>query len=164
MLGDVHNLTSPNQSLVMQPAGLTNLANDVITEDCHFRTAHVQLTFKLAQNMAQVAFSNARQQGVNSEYGFRAMFKAKEALSTVTAVLDHIYKYKGKPYLKPHPNTPLPPRLSCATEDSAKLYDHLKLDYDPWHRCQMGGHQSHPMKAFYAEYVMYLCQNFPLLI
>ena len=84
------------------------------------------------------------------------MFKLREALPTVTAVLDDIYNYKGKPSLKPHPSQRSSPLLSCVTENSAKIYDYLKLDYDPWSKCQVGGPDSTPLQAFYAEGTAYI--------
>ena len=84
------------------------------------------------------------------------MFKQRETLPTVTAVLDNIYNYRGKLYLKPHPGRLSSPLLSCVTEKSVKLYDHLKLDYDPWKKCQVGGPGSTPLQAFYAEGTAYI--------
>ena len=90
------------------------------------------------------------------------MFKGDEAQDAVVTILDHIYYLKGMKNLKPHPDWFSTPRLSCVTEDSAKLYGSLNLGYDPWHRCLVGGSRSSPIQAFYAENTVYtfLCPAF----
>ena len=90
------------------------------------------------------------------------MFKNEAALPTVTAVLEYIYHSKGIAGLRPRPGTPSPPRLSCATEESAQIYKHLNLGYDPWQKCLAGGPDSGPVQAFYAEGTAYifLCPAF----
>ena len=132
------------------------MTDNFLTENCGFSTFRVRALYNEAKKLTKPALVDALKHGVNSEYGFEAMFKLEEALPTVKAVLDDIYNYKGKPSLKPHPSQRSSPLLSCVTEKSAKIYDYLKLDYDPWSKCQMGGSDSTPLQAFYAEGTAYI--------
>ena len=93
------------------------------------------------------------------------MFKGEEAEDAVVTLLDHISYLIGKRNLKPHLERLSPPHLSCATEDSAQLYEYLNLGYDPWQRCLVGGPHSTPIQAFYAENTVYtfLCPAFFIL-
>ena len=77
-------------------------------------------------------------------------------------MLDHIYYLIGKRNLKPRLDRLTPPRLACLTEGSAWLYGFLNLGYDPWQRCLVGGPDSTPIQAFYAENTVYtfLCPAF----
>ena len=112
--------------------------------------------------LAHSALTDAQLYGVSSGFGFKAMFKEDKAQQAVVAILDHIYYFRGKTRLRPRPGTISSPRLSCVTEDSAKLYNYLNLGYDPWHRCLVGGPRSTPIQAFYAEGTIYtfLCPAF----
>ena len=116
----------------------------------------IRALFNEANKLTKLTLIDALSHGVDSEYGFKAMLKEREALPTITEVLDHIYNYKGKPYLKPHPGQLSSPLLSCVTENSAKIYHHLGLGYDPWRKCQVGGRGSTPLQAFYAEGTTYI--------
>ena len=157
MISDPQNPTSLNPSLRNSSDLIkTGLADNSLTENCGFSTFRVRGLFNGANKLTKAALVNALKYNVDSEYGFEAMFKEKEALPTVKAVLDDIYNYKGKPYLKPHPDQLSSPLLSCVSEKSAKIYDHLKLDYDPWRKCQVGGPDSTPLQAFYAEGTAYI--------
>ena len=131
-------------------------------ENCGDRTSRIYQRVDQVKWLAQAAFSNARLYGVDSGFGFKAMFKKDEAREAVKAILDHIFYSRGKINLKPHPNTLSFPRLSCVTEESARLYGYLDLDYDPWQRCLVGGPRSTPIQAFYAEDTIYtfLCPAF----
>lgn len=112
--------------------------------------------------LAGSTLNNARLYGVDSVFGFEAMFKKNEAQAAVVAVLDHIHCFRGKTNLKPRPHTRSSPRLSCVTENSARFYNYLNLGYDPWQRCLVGGPRSTPIQAFYAEGTIYtfLCPAF----
>ncbi len=100
--------------------------------------------------------------GIDSPYGFRAMFKSDDAKKAVQAILEGITWYRGRRGLKPNPGMPAQPRLACVTEDTAKLYASLDLGYDPWQRCLAGTPRKTPIAAFYAEGTVYtfLCPAF----
>ena len=134
----------------------TGSTDNSFTENCGFSTFRVRALFNEANKLTKAALVDANKYAVRSAYGFKAMFKEREALPTVTAVLDDIYNYKGKPNLQPHPGQRSSPVFSCVTERSAKIYDYLKLDYDPWRKCQAGGPDSTPLHAFYAEGTAYI--------
>lgn len=100
--------------------------------------------------------------GVDSPYGFRAMFKSDDAKIAVQAILEGVTWYRGRRGLKPNPDVPSQPRLACVTEDTAELYASLDLGYDPWQRCLAGSPRKSPPPAFYAEGTVYtfLCPAF----
>ncbi len=164
MVGDLRNLANPNQPLNIRPGQFNNLTtlDSFIAENCADRMIHISQRLDQIRWMAQVTLANARLYGVHSEFGFTAMFKQDEARQTVVTILDHIYQSRGKKKLRPRPDILSSPRLSCVTEESAKLYAYLHLDYDPWHRCLVGGPRSTPIPAFYAEGTIYtfLCPAF----
>lgn len=134
----------------------TGLIDNSFTENCGFSTVRVRALFNAANKLTKAALFDAKKHGVNSEYGFVAMFKMTEALPTVTAVLDDIYNYKGKSFLRPNPDRLSSPLFACATEKAATIYRNLKLDYDPWRKCQTGGPDSTPLQAFYADGTAYI--------
>lgn len=115
-----------------------------------------------ARALARMALVDAHSNGVDSIFGFKAMFKEDEVQEAVVTILDHIYYLIGKRNLKPRLDRLTPPRLACVTEDSARHYGFLNLGYDPWHRCLVGGPHSTPIQAFYAENTVYtfLCPAF----
>ena len=115
-----------------------------------------------ARALARLALVDAQSNGVDSTFGFKAMFKGDEAQDAVVTILDHVYYLIGKRNLNPRPDRLTPPRLACVTEDSARLYAFLNLGYDPWHRCLVGGPHSTPIQAFYAKNTVYtfLCPAF----
>ena len=157
MISDSQNPTSLNHSLGNSSESIkTDLNDNSITENCGLSTFRVRALFNEANKLTKGALFDATKYGVNSEYGFEAMFKMREALPTVAAVLDDIYNYKGKPHLKPRPGQLSSPIFSCVSQNSAKIYDYLKLDYDPWTKCQTGGPDSTPLQAFYAEGTAYI--------
>lgn len=164
MVGNLPYSTSPNQSVNIDPGELNSLTNTnpFIAENCGDKTSDIYERVDQAKILARSALADARLYGVDSDFGFKAMFKEDEAQEAVMAVLNHIYYLKGKTKLKPRPDTLSTPRLSCVTEDSSKLYDYLNLGYDPWHRCLVGGPRSAPIQAFYAENTVYtfLCPAF----
>ncbi|CAD6569867.1 MAG: hypothetical protein ASARMPREDX12_003114 [Alectoria sarmentosa] len=131
------NSTSLDQSLNTGLGELTNQTNinHIIAENCGDRTFDVYERVAQIQMLAESALDNARLYGVNSRFGFKAMFKMNEAQAAVVAMLDHICSFRGKANLRPRPDTLSSPRVSCVTEDSVKLYDYLNLGYDPWQRC-----------------------------
>lgn len=133
-----------------------------IAENCGDRTFDIHERVDQTKLLAQSALANARLYGVDSDFGFKAMFKNDEVREAVVAILDHIYYFKGKMKLRPRPDTFSSPRISCVTEGSAELYGYLNLGYDPWHRCLVGGFRSTPIQAFYAEGTIYtfLCPAF----
>ena len=136
--------------------------NYLIAEYCGGRALRIQEVVDQTKWLARAAFADARLYGVDSYHGFKAMFKENEAQEAVMAILDYIYFSRGKKNLQPRPDILSSPRLSCVTEDSARLYSHLNLDYDPWHRCLVAGPRSTPIQAFYAEGTIYtfLCPAF----
>ena len=69
----------------------TGLTYNSFTENCGFSMFRVHAMFNAANKLTKAALIDAKKHGVNSEYGFAAMFKMTEALPTVTAVLDDIY-------------------------------------------------------------------------
>lgn len=164
MVGDLRHSASLNQSLRIDPGELNNLTSMkfLIAENCGDRIFRVDERVAQTRWMANVALANARLYGVDSTYGFKAMFKSNDARKVVMAILDHIYYSRGKMSLKPRPDTLSSPRVACVTEESAKLYSYLNLDYDPWHRCLVGGPRSTPIPIFYAENTIYtfLCPAF----
>ena len=151
------NSTSLDQSLNTGLGELTNQTNinHIIAENCGDRTFDVYERVAQIQMLAESALDNARLYGVNSRFGFKAMFKMNEAQAAVVAMLDHICSFRGKANLRPRPDTLSSPRVSCVTEDSVKLYDYLNLGYDPWQRCLVGGPRSTPIQGFYAEETIY---------
>lgn len=100
--------------------------------------------------------------GMSSRHGFKAMFKDGSAQPAVDAILQGIYYYRFKTNLKPEPNEPKGPRLSCISPDSAQIYQNLDLGYDPWQRCEGGFPEEDAIPAFYAEGTAYifLCPAF----
>lgn len=164
MVGTPRNPTTFNQSHNTGAVELDNLTNTnyFIAENCDVRTFAVHERVGQLKQLALSALANARLYGVESSFGFQAMFKTDEAQETVVAILDHIVYFRGKTKLKPRPDAFSSPRLSCVTEDSAKLYAYLELGYDPWHRCLTGSPRSTPIQAFYAEGTTYtfLCPAF----
>ena len=155
MSADLLNLTSLNQSFISGEQNSLNDINNLFVENCRDRTLYINDRLQNSKRLAQAALFNAKMWGVHSEFGFRALFKRNEARDAVTAILDHIYFSTGKTNLRPRPDTLSSPRFSCVTQESAKIYDYLDLNYDPWVRCQ--GKQ-----AFYAEDTSYifLCPAF----
>lgn len=164
IVGSLRNPTIPNQSLNTNIGELNSLTNIdyFIAENCGDRTFDIHERVDQIKMLAQPALADARLYGVDSDFGFRAIFKTDEAQESVMAILDHIYYLRGKAKLRPRPDTISNPRISCVTEDSAILYDYLNLGYDPWHRCLVGGSRSTPIQAFYAEGTIYtfLCPAF----
>ena len=164
MFGESRNPVTPNQSLIIDSDEQNNLTdvNYLIAEYCGGRALRIQELVDQTKWLARAAFADARLYGVDSHHGFKAMFKENEAQEAVMAILDYIYFSRGKKNLQPRPDILSSPRLSCVTEDSARLYSHLNLDYDPWHRCLVAGPRSTPIQAFYAEGTIYtfLCPAF----
>ena len=164
MAGGLRKLANLNQSLDLEHGELndTTEVNYFIAENCGDMNPRIHERIDQIKWLAISARSDARLYGVDSQFGFEAMFKEELAIDTVVAILDHIYYSKGKTNLRPRPHALSSPRLSCATEDSANLYRYLDLDYDPWHRCLVGGPRSTPLQAFYAEGTTYtfLCPAF----
>ena len=163
MVGLLKNSTNLDQSLNTASGELRGLTttNDFIVENCGDRTFDIHDRVAQTKGLAKLALADARD-GTASDFGFTAMFKKDKAQETVVTILDHIYNFRGKANLRPRPATISSPRLSCVTEDSAKLYDYLNLAYDPWHRCLVAGPRSSPTQAFYAEDTIYtfLCPAF----
>ena len=155
MISGPQNQNSLKESLT-NSSELIRTGDSSVTENCGYSTFRVRTLFNEANKLVRVALIDAKKYDVDSEYGFEAMFKQREALPTVAAVLDDIYNYKGKPNLKPYPDRLSSPLLSCVTEKSAEIYGHLKLDYDPWRKCQVGGPDSTPLQAFYAKGTAYI--------
>lgn len=139
----------------MSPAELTNLAkmDSLIAENCGDQTYAIHERVAQTRWMTASALANARTYGIDSDYGFKAMFKEDEAEEAVVTILNHIYSFSGKTNLRPRPGTLSSPRLSCVTEDSAMIYSYLKLGYDPWHRCLVGGPRSTPMRTYSPDIV-----------
>lgn len=164
MLGPLSNSTNLNQSLNIGPGEPTNLANlnYLNAEHCGDKIYAIHERVAQIRWMTASALANARLYGIDSDFGFMAMFKTDEAEKAVVTILDHIYRLSGKAKLRPSPDTLSTPRLSCVTEDSARIYGYLRLGYDPWHRCLVGGPRSTPTQAFYAEGTIYtfLCPAF----
>lgn len=159
MFADPLSLTIVNQSLIINSGEQNNRTAipNFVVENCHDKTLDIYDRLYQSKRQAQAALFNAHTWGVESEFGFGAMFKRNETRSAVTTILDHIYYSKGKPNLKPHPDTFSSPRLSCVTQESARIYHYLNLEYDPWYRCV-----SESRQAFYAEGTSYifLCPAF----
>ena len=167
MAGELRRSADLNQSLGFEH-GKLNSSIDIdylITEYCYDIHPRIHETIDGVKWLVLISLSNARLYGVDSDYGFKAMFKENFATEAVVTILDHIYQFKGKKNLRPHPRTLSTPRLSCVTEKSAKLYHYLGLDYDLWHRCLEGGPGGTPLQAFYAEGTIYifLCPAFFVL-
>ena len=134
----------------------------LIPENCGDKFWDISHVVDQARALARLALVDAHSNGVDSTFGFKAMFKEDEAQKAVVTMLDHIYYLIGKRNLKPRLDRLTPPRLACVTEGSAWLYGFLDLGYDPWHRCLVGGPHSTPVQAFYAENTVYtfLCPAF----
>lgn len=100
--------------------------------------------------------------GDAGEHGFRAMFKSDDATKTVISILSHMYTMHGLFGLQPARESLLRPRFACADMSSSKKYEYLKLDYDPWLRCNAAAFHTPPIHAFYAEGTAYifLCKSF----
>ncbi|CAF9926686.1 MAG: hypothetical protein ALECFALPRED_003503, partial [Alectoria fallacina] len=60
-------------------------------ENCGDRTFDVYERVAQIKMLAESALENARLHGVDSRFGFKAMFKKDEAQAAVVAILDHIY-------------------------------------------------------------------------
>ncbi|KAF6221076.1 hypothetical protein HO133_002757 [Letharia lupina] len=162
IIAPINSLHTPsmvglNQSLNAGPGEVANLTNinHFIVENCGDRTFDIYETVAQTRMLAKSALADARLEGTDSDFGYQAMFKEDEAQKAVVSILDHIYNSRGKANLRPRPDTFSSPRLSCVTEDSAKLYGYLNLGYDPWHRCLVGGPRSTPIHAFYADGTIY---------
>ena len=157
MVDSLGNSTSLNPSLLNN----STESDYHIPENCGDRTLRVHQIVDQIKILAWSSLSDAQQYGVNSEFGFSAMFKEDEAQDAVVTMLDHIYYFKGKMNLRPRPVLFSAPRFSCVTEDSADIYRSLNLGYDPWHRC-LAGSRSTPIQAFYAVGTTYtfLCPAF----
>ena len=164
MASELRNLAVLNQSLDLKHVELNDSTdvNYLITENCAGIEPRIRERVDRMKWLALTAQSDARLHGVDSHFGFEAMFKEDLTIEAVVAILDHIYYFKGKPNLRPRPHSLSSPRLSCVTEESATLYRYLDLEYDPWHRCLVGGPRSTPIQAFYAEGTLYifLCPAF----
>ena len=136
----------------------------LVPENCGDKVWDISDLVGQARALARLALADGFH-GIDSIFGFKAMFKGEEAEDPVLTLLDHISYLIGKRNLKPHLDRLSPPHLTCATEDSANLYKYLNLGYDPWQRCLVGGPHSTPIQAFYAEDTVYtfLCPAFFIL-
>ncbi|KAL6719819.1 hypothetical protein ACLMJK_001740 [Lecanora helva] len=115
----------------------------------------------IAQAAAQLAKEDVIR-GVESPFGFKALFKVSFAVFQVSSILEAIYKYSKKPDLKPSPGKGLSPRFVCATPNSVVYYAYLDLRYDPWRKCQQSRSSGRPSQAFWADGTAYIfiCPTF----
>ena len=165
MFGEPGISTNLSQSLDIGSGELSNLTNTnyFIAENCGVtETFAIHTRVDQTKLLALSACDNALLYGLDSNFGFEAMFKNDEAQDAVVAILDHISHFRGKTKLRPRPGILSSPRLSCVTEDSAEKYVYLNLGYDPWHRCLVDGPGSTPIQAFYATGTQYIfiCRAF----
>ena len=94
--------------------------------------------------------------GVNSPYGYRALFKQHENRVPILNVVTSMLAAEGIKGKEPNPEIAVRPFMVCAQEDSQKTFPYLKDD--PWQLCQAS-----PKKyAMYAEdsTLVFLCPSF----
>lgn len=157
-----YNLSSYSSTLnVFFPANVTD-AKPILVEQCGDETSEIQHVYELARVAANAAKADAVY-GLQSPFGFRAMFKSDSAKYLLSIYLKAIYDSSGSIGLKPDPRRVAPPRLACVQRNSAAVYRRLQLDYDPWIRCsQRQPSDQAPRQAFYAFGTAYifLCPDF----
>ena len=133
--------------------GFNNLIIENCEDDAQIHGVNEAITATKAATLSALTDSKL---GINSPYGFRAMFKSNEATEAVSAILEGMTWYRGRRGLNPNPSTLAQPRLACVTEDTAEIYASLHLGYDPWQRCLVGTPRRTPIAAFYAEGTAYI--------
>ena len=99
------------------------------------------------------------QDGVQSPYGFRAIFKADTFLTILQDRLKAMCLGEGVLGLFPSPGVETSPRYACVKRDTARKHRDLPLDFDPWVRCQVAGNQ---VPSFWGPGTAYifLCDSF----
>lgn len=164
MVDNLRNLTNLTQAFNANPDVLNILtnANYLIAENCSDRAFGIHEIVEGIKILARSALVDAQLSRVDSDSGFKTIFKEDKAQQAVVAILGHIYYFRGKRKLRPRPDALSSPRLSCVTKDSVELYGHLNMDFDSSHRCLVGGPRFKPIQAFYAEGKIYtfLCPAF----
>lgn len=94
--------------------------------------------------------------GVDSQHGFKALFKDGALKTYVRGVLRSIASAQPLKGLKPNPSVPSTPHFACVTPSTMSQYNFLETD--PWYYCN---HQSGAL-AFYEGQTSYifLCSRF----
>ncbi len=121
----------------------------------------VERAFFVAQAAAVLAKYDASR-GMQSPFGFKALFKSQSAIHPVTGKLDNIYQYSSMKGLRPNRKGPTSPRFVCVTQDTAAYYQDLHLRFDLWQRCLRLQPGPRPSQAFYADGTAYIfiCPSF----
>lgn len=121
----------------------------------------VERAFFVAQAAAVLAKYDASR-GMQSPFGFKALFKSQSAIHPVAGKLDKIYQYSSVKGLRPNRKGPTSPRFVCVTQDTAAYYQDLHLRFDLWQRCLRLQPGPRPSQAFYADGTAYIfiCPSF----
>lgn len=129
----------------------------LVVEDCGYDSKRTKGLFRASRSLALGASIDVIQ-GTNSEHGFGSLFKEDSAKIIVDAILQAIYYHKLIRGLRPMPDIPKAPRISCVVPGSAQIHKTLDLNYDPWQKCG----QERPNPGFYVEGTAYifLCPAF----
>lgn len=129
----------------------------LVVENCGHHSKKTKELLRASRSLALKAETDTLQ-GTGSKHGFEAMFKENSAKTVVGAILDALYYHKLIRGLRPMPDIPKAPRISCVAPGSAQMYKTLDLSYDPWQKCW----QEKPSPGFYAEGTahIFLCPAF----